>query len=267
MPTPRPPRRVALARAALALATMGAGACATVQAHPSEPISTDRPTYTNGPDVVEALQAEAGASAARDGATHDWTGGELLVRVPVTDRLEARADVSSYRVTLDGDSRASGYDDPSVGVKARIGDRSPDAPALVPKLGAVVATTLPLGSRDVGERVLRPSATLAASWEVGPRAQVQSNLGYAYESEGGEHFGQFASSVSLTVKATSALAAFAEYYDFLPGGPHAAPAHFADGGVTYQVTNDFQLDARVGGGGTGPAERKHTVGVGLSRRW
>jgi hypothetical protein len=72
------------------------------------PISADRPGFSTPTAIVPLgdIQLEAGATVSRFG--DDYSFGELLLRVPVTERAELRVGLPSYLVSrADGGGRAA----------------------------------------------------------------------------------------------------------------------------------------------------------------
>ncbi len=241
------------------------GACATAR-RPSEPIVTDRPDYTESASVVVTPQVEAGATATSARGSRDVSAGELLLRVPLADRLEGRLNLSSFGTSTSDGVRTRGYEEPEVQVKVALGGRGERAPRTVPTMALIAGTTVPVGSRGFGERVAQPGAKLIAEWELSDRLGLASNLNYSWASDEGRRFGQTSVTASLAAGWTERFGTFFEYYDFLPGGYGAEAVNYGDVGATWQLSPDFQLDARLGArlGGT---TRERFVGVGFARRW
>ena len=132
-----------------------------------EPISPDRPNFTNGPDTVAPghLQVETGYTFTRKGPGKDSSLGELLLRYAVDERWEARLGLGSYHWTdtgVPGERRISGFQDPFVEVKVRLNDGEAEhrAPG-VPAMGLLVQTTIPVGGRNLTSDVWQPRAALA----------------------------------------------------------------------------------------------------------
>ncbi|RME36648.1 MAG: transporter, partial [Planctomycetota bacterium] len=65
---------------------------------------------------------------------------------------------------------------------------------------------------------------------------------------------------------TDKLGVYVEYFGFYTQNRHTAPAHSINGGVTYLIHEDFQIDWRIGGGVSDEADDFFT-GVGFARRF
>ena len=119
---------------------------------------------------------------------------------------------------------------------------------------------------------MRPGAILALGWDLSPRVGLGVNLGYRRAREGGERFDQPSASVAVGVAAGERLSLFAEWFavgELEPGGgrgPDTELVHHVDGGLTWLVHQDFQLDAYVGFG-LSDAAPDHFAGVGFAARF
>jgi hypothetical protein len=71
----------------------------------------------------------------------------------------------------------------------------------------------------------------------------------------------------LGYKLTEKWGAYIEYFGFVPASDDGPNASFFDGGFTYLVTNDLQLDARAGVGVFNADSPDYFTGVGVSWRW
>jgi hypothetical protein len=92
------------------------------------------------------------------------------------------------------------------------------------------------------------------------------NLAAPKDSDG-ERFAEPSASVALGIGLTDRLGAFVEYFGFYPSGrSNEADTHYADGGLTWLLTQDLQLDARIGFGLNDDADDVF-VGAGFAVRW
>ena len=254
-------RRRAIGAAAAAVLLVG-----TAWAQ-DEPVVTDRPDFTESAETVAPgrVQLEGGLTFTDAGAVEEQSFGELLGRVGLGDRLELRLGAPSYlSVEGPGGADAEGREDASLGVKARLwsgdGGSRPDA-------ALIVATSLPTGSRQLGGGAgLVPEAVLALAWEPAPDVGLGANLGWAYGREDGDRFHQAFASVALGWAAGERLGLFAELYGFSEEEPDGDGTLYADGGATWLLSPDLQLDARVGTGLSG-TDTDWFFGLGFAARW
>jgi hypothetical protein len=236
-----------------------------------EPISPDRPDFTNGPTLVAPghLQVETGYTYARQGEADAQTLGEVLLRYAFDDLWEARLGLNSYQWTDPGrgERRISGLQDPLVEVKIRLNE--PEAehrPHGVPALGLLLSTTLPVGARALTAGVWQPRAALALHWDLPAGWSLESNLGGARLADGGERFTQTFASVSAGFTLDERWGGFLEGYAFSRESAAGTATHYADAGLSYQVSNDLALDVRVGAGLDRPRPNWLT-GLGASVRF
>lgn len=241
---------------------------ATAQEHEPEvgPLITDRPDFTESTAAVPRLQLESGYTYARAGETEEHTIGELLLRVPVARRVEFRLGINSFALSRAPGSDASGLEDASMGVKVNLAGGSERFDLLQPSVGVIAETTLPTGDDAFGESDFQPGATLAVAWDLSDRVGLGSNLGYTYASEGGDRFGEFSGSIALGYGLTERLGSYIEAFGFMPSDEHGPNTSFVNGGLTYLLSDDVQLDMRTGIG-LNAVDSSYFVGIGLSRRW
>jgi hypothetical protein len=234
--------------------------------HTQSPLVTDRPDFTESAETVgpRRVQVEAGYTFTRSEEVDEHALGEVLVRIGILDRLELRAGLNSY-AWLDGpDGNDSGYEDPSLGAKIALA-LPPDRPGWRPAAAILVGTTVP-GVGDLGEDAWQPEAKLALGWDLSESVSLGSNAGYAHSSEEGEEFDQAIASLALGFDIAGPASGYVEAFGFAPAAPDGDDAAIANGGVTWLLNPDLQLDARLGAG-LNRAAPDLFVGVGIARRW
>ncbi len=256
------------------IAALPGGRC-PAQAEPPallamEPIVTDRPDFTESAETVPAgrSQLEGGYTFGRTSNERARTLGELLLRVATGPRAEIRVGVPSYVGTRGpGGAAATGFVDASLGFKVKLRDRSEGYGLRGrPDIALIGALTLPTGGRAYRENNLQPQGKLCLGWELSPNVAFSSNLNYAWASEEGERFGQVSASGSLGFGLNERVGAYLEYFGTYPGGKDGSDANYLNGGLTYLVNNDYQLDARAGQGLNGIRD-DYFIGFGASRRF
>jgi len=241
---------------------------ARAQENKPDPIVTDRPDFTESAEVVpfQQLQLEGGYTFTRISRDREHTLGEFLLRVTTGRRTEFRAGLNSYTVTRSPSGHASGMEDISLGLKVKLMDGDERFGLSRPHVALIAATTLPTGASSYRENNWQPEVKFCFGWDLSERLALSSNLNYAYASEGGAQFSQFSGSLSFGYGLTERLGTYLEYFGFVPaskGGPNAG---YLNGGVTYLVHNDYQLDLRAGIGLNSP-QPDYFVGVGAAHRW
>jgi hypothetical protein len=219
----------------------------------AQPLSADRPGVTNPPDVVArgAIQLEGGLSFERethgDPNLHTVSVPSGLIRVGVLAPLELRVSADGYIFEArSGESDRSSGSDLSLGSRVRVLDQQGLRPATALELDM----SLPTGSDPVTSDGVDPLALLLVAWDFGDRFQLDGNLMLASVSLG-EHDSSRAFQVgpSLSLGASLGVHAnvFIEYYSTL--SDHGlADTQAVDGGLSWLVDDDLQLDVSAGAG-------------------
>lgn len=229
-----------------------------------EPLVTDRPDFTESAAVVAPgwVQVESGYTFSREGALESHTAGEVLVRVGLLRAVELRLGFNSY-VWVDAPSvEDGGFSDTELGLK--LGPWEPGVPSGGPGIALLLAASVPTGAEGFGEDEVQPGAKLAAGWDLSDRVAVGSNLNVALASDGGDRFTELGGSLALGLGLAERLGGYVEYFGFVRDG--RANEGFLNGGFTYLLSPDLQVDARAGLGLDGP-EPDYFVGAGFAWRW
>lgn len=236
-----------------------------------EPLVTDRPdiaesSLTVGPGVV---QVETGYSFERgkDGSEVHVT--PTLLRLGTGPNTEVRLEGEGLTrrtlpVLLDDGSAASqrqqGLADVSLGIKTNLleGD---------PSIGVLFTLDLPVGSQPFRANAVTPAAKVLADFDLGEGWSLGFNAGVlAPREEGGERFVQGLFAASLGYPLSDPIRGYLELSgigpDF-PGGPFLMAL---DGGFTYLVNPDLQLDVSALRGLSGSG-LDWSLGAGLSARF
>jgi hypothetical protein len=219
-----------------------------------EPISPDRPDFTNGPSLVAPghLQLETGYTYTRTGPERASSLGEILLRYALDDRWEARLGLGSYDWIdsgVPGERRISGFEDPFVEVKIRLNEAEAKHRVRgVPAMGLLVQTTVPVGSRALTSDVWQPTAVLALHWDLPADGSFESNLGYSYAADGSQRFDQFFASASASFSLSDHWGSYLEAYGFSKESENGSATTYLDTGLSYLLSKDVQFDVRVGTG-------------------
>jgi hypothetical protein len=233
-------------------------------------ISTDRPGFSDSSGIapVGHLQLETGYTFTfrdRDGVeSHTHNAPEVLVRVGIIeDRLELRAGTSGYIWSRSnsgtGFESVEGFSDGYAGFKLKVLDQD----GAIPRLVVEGITTLSLGSHNISNRDLEPTAKLIASWDLGAGFTLTSNAVLTYATTSGQRFLQGAGSASLGYAVSDNVSAFIEYFVVGPRTKGSDAAHAIDFGGAVLLNSRTQLDARLGFGINSEADN-FFAGVGLS---
>ena len=232
-------------------------ACARVHAPPA-PIATDRPDKTEGTGLVAPgwTQVEAGLTSYTPSAgNRSLEIGEALFRYGVAKRLEARFEIPSIIRTEGSDVE---YGEGGLGIKTPLFSRATTTSRAIPDLSLLASTGVSTHWSD-GPALSTPELILAAAWEVTERIELASNLVVQPFATGSDHT-WVGSTLALGVGLTERLGSYLEGYNL--------GVRTINGGITYRVRDNFQLDARAGVLGWGYSYRGvRFVGVGFGTRW
>jgi hypothetical protein len=258
-----------------ALALLCSAGRVTAQ-EPPPPLITDRPDQTESTAVVKrgVFQLETGMTWTQlDGPrprTRELTIPGTLLRIGVLERVEARLGFGGWhRMTVTNtpasDLELSGAGDIDVGFKYQIAAGEGRAPSIA-FLGSV---TLPTGDDEFGAAAAEAAARLSLAHELSERIGLGYNIVVEHSSartadddiDRGVGIGY---TLSVGIGLSERTGAFIESFGGWPAFNGAAE-HSLDGGLTWQVTPTFQLDA-AGGVGISPAAPDWFFGLGASVR-
>jgi hypothetical protein len=218
------------------------------------PLVTDRPDQTESTSIVPSglVQLEAGWSWVHevDGGvrarTHSMPG---LVRVGILERLEGRLGFEGFQsVARDGRPvSSSGLGDSELGFKYRLWDGG----LWIPELALIVQVSIPTGSEGFSSERADPGVLLAFSNAISERLSLGYNLGSVWSSvdDGGGRRTALVDviyTVALGISLTGRLGMFVESFGSVGVQKGAADSHSLDGGFTYRLADNLQLDVSAG---------------------
>ena len=228
----------------------------------AEPLVTDRPDFTESSLSVPGgvVQLEAGYTFTRVSDISSHSFGEVLVRLGIGGPLEFRLGLNSYVVTTSNGLTQDGLEDLGLGVKVELLEGS----GTVPALGLIAAVSVPTGAESFSSDGTGADLVLAAGWDIGSRWSVGSNVGFVggVLDDGSDN--QWLGSIAVGRSVSARAAVFGEVYGLTVATGDADI--FIDGGATFALNEDFQLDLRVVRQVSG-AERGTHLGVGFAHRW
>ncbi len=213
-----------------------------------DPLITDRPDFTESSSTVGSgvLQLESGSTAAdfQDG-TEVTTIGEILARWGVAEKLELRFVLPTYSSVHQDGVDDSGFLDSGVGLKYELAQGNGNGLIGGTELALIASTTTPTGTSSFASEEWQPAAVIAASWELGPKVGIGTNLGMAYPADEEDRFTSLWVSVALGVGLTDAASMFVELYGFNREDERGPNTATIQAGFAYLFGTDLQLDARA----------------------
>lgn len=232
---------------------------------PLEPISTDRPDQTESTQLVPAgmVQVEGGATMLSTRGARTTSYGEVLVRAGVHDAIELRVEPFTYTsLSRSGAPEAGGVEDLALGVKVPLFRRD-SAARFAPDISVIGATSVPTGSRPFRADGAQPEAVLAADWSLAERLSFGSNLTLRRGRSDGARYWERGASTTFGLALSERTGMYAEWFAVRDTRDPAA-VHVLNSGITYKLSTDFQLDARIG---RGNRDSGTFGGIGFARRW
>lgn len=204
-------------------------------------ISPDRPDFSNGIQIVPVghLQVEGGVTLSRTGGSTDVTAGELVVRLPLSTRVEVRMQLFTFDWTSAKES-SRGTLGPLVDLKWKVFDSE------ATDFGFVLGTTLPVATRGYREPHFQPYGVFSLDQAISEKVSVTANAGVARASVSGETFGQLFGGLSFAFQASQNVGLFLEGFGWDRTEPAGPGEQLIDGGLQYLVGSRLMLDGRVG---------------------
>lgn len=229
---------------------------------------TDRPDETEAPSVVAKgyLQIETGFfyeewryEAYRE---NEWGYNTTLLRYGLLDNLELRlgADVLQVGKEVNGQEfnrTDTGFSPLLLGTKINIAEED----GLLPEIGFMGHLRLGFAaSEEFRTEDTGVDFRFAFSHTISDKSGVSYNVGAEWHN--GTSGPTYIYTISYGYNLTDSLGVYAELYGDVPEDESAD--HFWDAGVTYLLSQNFQLDAFVG---TGINSAQHVwAGGGFSYR-
>ncbi len=237
-------------------------------------LSTDRPGFADSTTLMPRghLQLELGYTFTQDQEdgvrTRDHAIAQTNLRAGLRNDLELRLLWNGLSATETSTTRGvretehdDGAGDITVGVRAKLLEND----GLVPDLAALVNLSIPVGASTKSAGEVVPDLRLAYGWALTESLRLYgvAIAAAAVDDEG--RFLQGAGSAGLSWGLTDDIGTFVEYFGIFQEG-RGGPSHNLDGGFTFVLSDDVQLDASAGVGLNQQAP-DFFVGTGLSLRW
>ncbi|MCC6492924.1 MAG: transporter [Pirellulales bacterium] len=240
-----------------------------------EPLITDRPDFTEASSTVGrgVMQLEGGYTYAYDAAaagsveTHSFP--ETLLRVGMLAEWFEFRMAWNYGQETDhrfGQSRtvSTGADDLYLGVKWGLTGQE----GILPEMAFITQMTVPSGSSDFTAGQTLPGIVWLYGWDVNEwiATGAQTKANRALDDVTGRPYLEFSQSWTVNYSLADRLGAYTEWFVLAPDGADVNHTeNYADGGFTFQVSNDLQLDLR-GGVGLNEAAADYFIGSGFAIR-
>ncbi|WNM57977.1 transporter [Candidatus Nitrospira allomarina] len=232
----------------------------------SGPIATDRPTFSLSPATIPKgrIQIETGYTfslekASPDVKTHNFP--ETLVRIGLTEIVEFRVEWPTLTY-IDNGQDVNGFNDLALGFKVQVLQQQ----GFRPRLSFVGRLSIPTGDKDFSSDRVDPLFRTILTYAVNERVGLFGTVNVGSPTSQGTRFVQVSSSLGLSAAIRDRLTGFVEYFGLYPRDVASGSANFLQTGVLYHLTDNLQLDVRVGGGLTHGSD-DFLTGAGISWRF
>lgn len=213
-------------------------------------IITDRPDVTESPLNVPKhyLQLETGAAYQKfteeDVTFQNYTNNTFLLRYGLFDNLELRLTGSYLKHNLKTKdiitTIADGYPPLQLGIKMPI-TKNRQAKTTAGFIGHVDLSFT--ASEDFEPRTTGSNFVFAVAHELGKNSSLSYNFGGVWRGDIRNDI-NYIYSIAYGYSITDKLGAYAELFGELE--PSSEFYHLWDAGLTYLITNNFQVDATIG---------------------
>ncbi|MGB5418150.1 transporter [Algibacter sp.] len=234
----------------------------------TDALVADRPDATEASSTVgkSVLQLETGglyeSFETNNIQSENYTYNTMLIRYGILDNIELRLGWNFIEgvTKINGNKLnavSSGFSPLLLGVKIAITEEK----GAIPEMALLLHTTHPFfASYDNKSTSTGTDFRFSFSHTLSENSSLGYNLGMAWD--GDSTTASYIYTLSYGYSLSNKIGAFAELYGDLPEGTNFN--HYWDAGLTYLVSNDFQLDAYFG---TSITEGQDLLlGLGLSYR-
>jgi len=242
---------------------------------PHEAIVTDRPSFTDSSRTVGkgVTQFELGYiysysdssnSDPRFSATHSYP--DLSLRQGVfANWLELRVAGTITSYTSSGDSE-TGIMDPQLGFRLGLFAQH----GFLPELSITPRTSLPIGSPSVRSDKALPAIGASYSWSITDSLSLSgaTNFSTLERHSDGDSYRSWGQTAMISVKSTAQTSLWIEAYAALP--QHSSgelDTYYGDAGALYLISDNTQLDLRMGSKLQDRFGQDIFAAVGVSVRW
>jgi hypothetical protein len=245
------------------LVLASAAICAqNASAQCSGDLGPDRPGFSTGTNVLSpsCQEIEFGFQETQNDtpSMHDLTSPLLLYRVGVGQRWELRAAWDGISSTNTAGNHQRAANDSSLGFKFRLLDSSTWTFSLLGEL------SLPTGSLALSSKGYDPALGLLWNRALDDKDSLSGTVQVASLSDGGHRIGETSFAIDFSRAFDSHWGGFVELYAAKDAG--SPVANTFDGGITYLIGNDLQLDVNAGIGLNAAADDRF-VGAGAAWRF
>jgi hypothetical protein len=240
-----------------------------------EPLVSDRPDFTEASSTVGrgVMQLEGGYTYAYDsdaaGSVKSHSFPETLLRVGVlADWIELRmawnyAEETTHEFGV-SQTHLTGSEDLYLGVKWGLTGQA----GILPEMAVITQMTVPTGASGFTADETLPGIVWLYGWDLNDWIAMggQTKGDRAIDEITGDPFLEWSQSWTVNYSVAERVGLYTEWFVIAPDGADTNHTeHYADGGFTFSVTNNLQLDIRAGVG-LNEAADDYFVGSGFAIR-
>lgn len=219
---------------------------------------TDRPTQATSASVISlnGFQVESGFSFEKYSVDiNNTTYNSTLFRYGIFEKLELRLglayvgtkytmiDMDGSGFMRDSEQRENGFAPITIGAKFALREEGDG----LPKLALLTTLSIPKTGADAFEhKNLGADIRIAGDYSLNEAMTFGGNVGVVWSGFEGQDYATGIYAAVIAMNLSEKIGAFAELYGFLPG--EGKNDHRWDGGVTYSVNENLQLDFSTGVG-------------------
>lgn len=222
-----------------------------------EPLVTDRPDFTEASTTVGrgVSQIEMGYTYFSDDEGGDSLRGrsypQFLLRQGVfAEWLEFRLGwtyLDERSVTSGVRSRDRGAADLYMGFKIALTPQE----GILPEMALIPQMNVPTGADAFSADEVQPGLNWVYSWALNDSVSLagSTQVNSVLDDVSADAYLSFAQSIAVGCSVTEKVGVYGEWFAFMPHSADTVkPEHFFDGGFTYLVNDNLQLDVNAGVG-------------------
>ena len=244
----------------MAMAGLICACMAETKAQNLPSIQTDRPDQTESPAIVPKnhFQMENGFSFERESdEVKNIVSPSSLFKYGLNDRFELRL-ITEYSSTEYGNQKISGLNPVTVGFKTKINEEK----GLIPLTSFIGHLTIAqLATEELKSDYIAPSFRFTMQHTLSDKFTLGYNLGAEWDGESAEPV--FIYTLTTGYSISEKTGSYIEVYGFAP--EYSTADHRFDGGITYLVKQNIQLDVS-GGAGISDNAPEYYAALGFSFR-
>jgi hypothetical protein len=226
-------------------------------------IGADRPGFSTSPQTVPAgrLQIEGGYQFTADRGVDSHTLPLVLIRAGLTKKIELRIGWDGLSWTENNGRFKPEASDMSVALKAHVVEHS----RLLPAIGLLGSLSLPTGSGSSTSNRVDPTGGLLWNYDFAAGPSLFGTVLMSSVTGDDGRFFEAANAIGISLPINDRFDSFVEYFGFYRKDGGGATHNF-NGGFTFLLTDNLQLDINGGFGLNGRAD-DYFLGAGFAFRF